>query len=60
VGEVTALPYCIDAYTNTLIDLGVSPDEMHEAIHVAAALGAGIDLVHGVQMRNVLRSRNAI
>ncbi len=53
-------PYCIDAYTNTLVDLGASPDEMHEAVHVAAALGAGIDLVHGVQMQNVLRSRGAI
>lgn len=53
-------PYCIDAYTNTLVDLGASPDEMHEAVHVAAALGAGIDLVHGVQMQNVLRARGAI
>jgi len=53
-------PYCIDAYTNTLVDLGVTPDEMHEAVHVAAALGAGIDLVHGVQMQNVLRARGAI
>ncbi|MDQ6837017.1 MAG: arsenosugar biosynthesis-associated peroxidase-like protein [Actinomycetota bacterium] len=53
-------PYCIDAYTNTLVDLGVSPDEMHEAVHVAAALGAGIDLVHGVQMRNVLHARGSI
>jgi alkylhydroperoxidase/carboxymuconolactone decarboxylase family protein len=53
-------PYCIDAYTNTLVDLGVSPDEMHEAVHVAAALGAGIDLVHGVQMQNTLRLRGAL
>jgi alkylhydroperoxidase/carboxymuconolactone decarboxylase family protein len=53
-------PYCIDAYTNTLVNLGVSTDEMHEAIHVAAALGAGIDLVHGVQMQNVLRARGAL
>jgi alkylhydroperoxidase/carboxymuconolactone decarboxylase family protein len=53
-------PYCIDAYTNTLVDLGVSPDEMHEAVHVAAALAAGIDLVHGVQMQNTLRLRGAL
>lgn len=53
-------PYCIDAYTNTLVDLGVSPDEMHEAVHVAAALGAGIDLVHGVQMQNALKLRGVI
>jgi alkylhydroperoxidase/carboxymuconolactone decarboxylase family protein len=53
-------PYCIDAYTNALVNLGVSADEMHEAVHVAAALGAGIDLVHGVQMQNVLRARGAL
>jgi len=27
---------------------------MHEAIHVASALAARIDLVQGVQMRNAL------
>lgn len=53
-------PYCIDSYTNTLADMGVGPDEMHEAVHVAAALGAGVDLVHGVQMQNALRARDAI
>ncbi|WP_394837001.1 arsenosugar biosynthesis-associated peroxidase-like protein [Pendulispora rubella] len=53
-------PYCIDAYTNTLADMGVSPDEMHEAVHVAAALGAGIDLVHGVQMQNTLKRRKPV
>ena len=53
-------PYCIDAHTNTLLDTGVGPDEMHEAVHVAAALGAGIDLIHGVQMQNALRLRGAV
>ncbi len=60
VAHTKQCPYCIDAYTNTLVDLGASPDEMHEAVHVAAALDAGIDLVHGVQMRNVLHARGAI
>jgi hypothetical protein len=36
------------------------PDEMHEAVHAAASLGAGIDLVHGVQMQNTLKLRGAI
>ncbi|MGH9021612.1 MAG: carboxymuconolactone decarboxylase family protein, partial [Acidimicrobiia bacterium] len=53
-------PYCIDAYTNSLVDMGVTPEEMHEAVHVAAALGAGIDLVHSVQMQNTLRQRGVI
>ena len=43
-------PYCIDSYTQTLLEMGV--DE--EAVHVAAAMKAGITLVHGVQMKNVV------
>ena len=53
-------PYCIDSLTNTCADLEITPDEMHEAVHAAASLGAGIDLVHGVQMQNVLKLRGAI
>ncbi|MFA8342250.1 MAG: arsenosugar biosynthesis-associated peroxidase-like protein [Rhodothermaceae bacterium] len=47
-------PYCIDAYTTACLESGSNPDEMTEAIHVAAAMDAGIDLVHGVQMLNKL------
>jgi alkylhydroperoxidase/carboxymuconolactone decarboxylase family protein len=50
-------PYCIDSFTNTCADLEVTPDEMHEAVHAAASLGAGIDLVHGVQMQHALKLR---
>jgi len=53
-------PYCIEAYTANCLDRGATVDQMHEAVHVAAALAAGIDLVHGVQMRNVLGSKNAL
>lgn len=53
-------PYCIDAFTNTCVDLEITPDQMHEAVHAAAALGAGIHLVHGVQMQNTLKLRGAI
>ena len=45
-------PYCIDAYTTSCLENGSNPDEMTEAIHVAAAMDAGIDLIHGVQMLN--------
>jgi alkylhydroperoxidase/carboxymuconolactone decarboxylase family protein YurZ len=34
--------------------MGVDEEEMTEAIHVAAAMKAGITLVHGVQMKNVV------
>jgi alkylhydroperoxidase/carboxymuconolactone decarboxylase family protein len=47
-------PYCIDAYTVQCLESGASPDQMTEAVHVAAAMEAGMTLVHGVQMHNVL------
>ena len=53
-------PYCIDSFTNTCADLDITPDAMHEAVHAAASLGAGIDLVHGVQMQNALKVRGVI
>lgn len=45
-------PYCIDSCTASLHALGVSEGEMGEAVHVAAALAAGVTLVHSVQMMN--------
>jgi alkylhydroperoxidase/carboxymuconolactone decarboxylase family protein len=53
-------PYCIEAYTSQCVATGSTPDAMHEAVHVAAALSAGIDLVHGVQMQNSLRAKHVI
>jgi alkylhydroperoxidase/carboxymuconolactone decarboxylase family protein len=47
-------PYCIDAYTTQCLEAGASPEQMTEAIHVAAAMEAGMTLVHGVQMHNAL------
>jgi len=53
-------PYCIDSFTNGCLDAGATVEEMHESVHAAAALGAGIDLVHAVQMQNALKLRGAI
>ena len=47
-------PYCIDAYTAQCLESGASPEQMTEAVHVAAAMEAGMTLVHGVQMHNTL------
>ena len=47
-------PYCIDAYTTQCLETGANPEQMTEAVHVAAALDAGIDLVHAVQMHNAM------
>lgn len=60
VSHAKQCPYCIDAYTGNCIDRGATVEQMHEAIHVAAALAAGIDLVHGVQMRNALAARGKL
>ena len=48
-------PYCIDAYTTACLECGANPEQMMEAVHVAAAMKAGITLVHAVQMQNQLK-----
>ncbi|NRA67652.1 MAG: carboxymuconolactone decarboxylase family protein [Pseudobacteriovorax sp.] len=60
VSHVKQCPYCIDAYTSSCLENGSNPDEMTEAIHVGAAMEAGINLVHGVQMQNALRKKGAL
>jgi len=47
-------PYCIEAYTTACLEAGANPEQMMEAVHVAAVMKAGITLVHGVQMQNHL------
>jgi alkylhydroperoxidase/carboxymuconolactone decarboxylase family protein len=53
VATVRHCPYCIDAYTNKCLSLGVDQHEMMEAIHVGAAMVAGDTLVHATQMRKI-------
>lgn len=50
-------PYCIDVYTNKCLSLGVSSDEMMEAIHVGAAMVAGDVLAHATQMRKIIKKK---
>jgi 4-carboxymuconolactone decarboxylase len=52
VSHAVQCPYCIDAYTTGSLEKGASPDQMTEAVHVAAAIRGGASLVHAVQMRN--------
>jgi 4-carboxymuconolactone decarboxylase len=54
VAHAVQCPYCIDAYTTACLEKGSTPDQMTEAVHVAAAIRGGASLVHGVQMRNHL------
>ena len=60
VAHALKCPYCIDSYTTSCLETGSNPDQMTEAIHVAAAMQAGITLVHGVQMQNSLRDKGVL
>lgn len=55
VAHSVQCPYCIDAYTNECLNQGVSEEQMTEAVHVAAAIRGGATLVHGVQMKNIIK-----
>jgi alkylhydroperoxidase/carboxymuconolactone decarboxylase family protein len=57
VAVVRHCPYCIDAYTNKCLSLGVDQDEMMEAIHVGAAMVAGDTLAHATQMRKIVKQK---
>ena len=57
VATVRHCPYCIDAYTNKCLSLGVTNDEMMEAIHVGAAMTAGDVLAHATQMRKIVKKK---
>ena len=39
-------PYCIDAYTTACLESGASPDQMMEAVHIAAVMKAEIGRAH--------------
>ena len=54
VAHAVQCPYCIDAYTTASLEKGSTPEQMTEAVHVAAAIRGGASLVHGMQMRSKL------
>ena len=47
-------PYCIDSYTSACADAGVSPEEMAEAVNVAAVIRGGGTIAHWTQSLNTL------
>ena len=47
-------PYCIDSYAAGCAEAGVSPEEMSEAVSVAAAIRGGGVIAHWVQACNTL------
>ena len=60
ISHAKRCPYCIDAYTTQCLESGADPEQMTEAVHVAASLEAGITLIHGIQMHNVLERNGAL
>ena len=57
VAHTEHCPYCIDAYTNKCLSLGVPKEEMMEAVHVGASMMAGITLAHSTQMRKIIKQK---
>ena len=47
----------IDACTDKCLSLGVSSDEMMEAVHVGAPMTAGDLLAHSTQMRKIIKKK---
>lgn len=57
VAVVEKCPYCIDAYTNKCLSIGITKEEMMEAVHVGASMMAGITLAHSTQMRSIIKKK---
>ena len=55
VAHAVQCPYCIDAYSQSCLENGANEEQMTEAVHVACAIRGGASLVHGVQMKNVVK-----
>jgi alkylhydroperoxidase/carboxymuconolactone decarboxylase family protein len=47
-------PYCIDSYTSACTDAGLSPEEMSEAVNVAAVIRGGGTIAHWSHTLNSL------
>lgn len=47
-------PYCIDSYSSACTDAGITPEEMAEAVNVAAVIRGGGTVAHWVQACNTI------
>jgi alkylhydroperoxidase/carboxymuconolactone decarboxylase family protein len=47
-------PYCIDSYASACIDAGVTPEQLAEALNVAAVIRGGGTIAHWVQSTNTI------
>jgi alkylhydroperoxidase/carboxymuconolactone decarboxylase family protein len=51
-------PYCIDSYSSACTDSGISPEEMAEAVNVAAVIRGGGTIAHWVQACNTVARKD--
>lgn len=54
VAHAIQCPYCIDAYSKSCLEEGMSMEHITEAVHVAAAVRGGASLIHGIQAHNTV------
>lgn len=47
-------PYCIDAYSKSCLEEGMSLEHITEAVHVASAVRGGASLIHCIQSHNAV------
>lgn len=52
VAHAIQCPYCIDAYSRSCLEEGMSLEHITEAVHVASAVRGGASLIHGIQAHN--------
>jgi 4-carboxymuconolactone decarboxylase len=52
VAHAIQCPYCIDAFTRSCLEEGMSLEHITEAVHVASAVRGGAALIHGIQAHN--------
>jgi 4-carboxymuconolactone decarboxylase len=51
-------PYCIDSYSAACTDAGISPEEMAEAVNVAAVIRGGGTIAHWAQSMNTIARKS--
>lgn len=53
-------PYCIDSYASACTDAGITPEEMAEAVNVAACIRGGGTVAHWVQACNTVERKDPV
>jgi AhpD family alkylhydroperoxidase len=59
VAHVTQCPYCIQGHTKAALRAGATPEELMEAVWVAAEMRAGGAYSHAALMLDVINSERA-